>query len=331
VYDAGLQKMIGTKRRLVMTTPTVTRDQSILKMSRAAAPVARIHPGTSIRLRTADCFADQIQGPADVERGIDWDSVNPATGPVYVEGANPGDTLAVHIEHIEVADRGVMCTGPGFGILNHRFDRLHWRFLTIWDREAQWEDGASFPIEPMIGVIGVAPAGDDVSCGTPGHHGGDMGTRLIAEGATINLPVAVPGALLAAGSLQAAMGDGEVALTGVAVSGSVTLRVSLRKDLKLTDPLLENDDLVATIASAETLDEAALVAVDAMADLLERRQDVGLADAFMLMSAIGNLRVCQAVKPLRTVRFEMPKSMYELTPGQLFRGRSLRSGRRVWS
>ncbi len=83
-----------------MATPTVTKDQTILRMSHAAAPVARIDPGTTIRLETADCFSDQVQGPGDVGRGIDWNTVNPATGPVHVEGAAPGDVLAVHIEQI---------------------------------------------------------------------------------------------------------------------------------------------------------------------------------------------------------------------------------------
>jgi amidase len=300
-----------------MATPTITKDKHILTMSRTAVPVARIRPGASVRLQTADCFADQVQGPGDVERGIDWETINPATGPLYVEGAEPGNVLAVDIEHIEVADHGIMCTGGGWGVLGDRISKLTWRFLTIWDREAQWEGGPSFPIRPMIGVIGVAPAGDDVPCGTPGHHGGNMDTRLIAEGATIYLPVAVPGALLAAGDLHAAMGDGEVAVSGVEVAGSVTLQVNLRTDITLTDPLLEDDDLVATIASAETLDEAAKMATDAMADLLHARLDVGLADAVMLMSAVGNLQICQVVDPLRTVRFEMPKSAYEFTYGPL--------------
>jgi amidase len=300
-----------------MATPTIGKDKRVLSMSRGAAPAARIRPGTTIHLQTADCFSDQVQGPGDVERGLDWNSVNPATGPVYVEGAKPGDVLAVTIEHIEVADHGVMCTGGGWGVLGDRIDELSWRFLTIWDREAQWEGGPSFPIQPMIGVIGVAPAGEDVPCGSPGHHGGNMDTRLIAEGATIYLPVAVAGALLAAGDLHAAMGDGEVAVTGVEVAGSLTLEVGLRTDIALTDPLLENGDLVATIASAETLDEAAKMATNAMADLLNTRLGIQLADAMMLMSAVGSAQICQMVDPLCTVRFEMPKSVYEPTYGRL--------------
>jgi amidase len=300
-----------------MATPTVTKDRSVLRMSGAAAPVARIHPGTSICLETADCFSDQVQGPADLGRAIDWDAVNPATGPVYIEGAEPGDVLVVRIQQILIADHGVMGTGAGWGVLGERLEQLSWRFLAIGDGEARWEGGPALPVKPMIGVIGVAPAGDDVPCETPGSHGGNLDTRLIGEGATLYLPVQVPGALLAAGDLHAAMGDGEVAGTGVEVAGEVTLQVSLRQDLALTDPLLENDEVVATIASAKTLDEAAALATTAMADLLHSRLGIELADAVMLMSAVGQLRISQIVDPLRTARFEMPKVAYEASYGRL--------------
>jgi amidase len=300
-----------------VTTQTIGKDKFVLRMSRAAPPVASMAPGSSIRLQTADCFSDQVQGPADVTAGIDWATVNPATGPVYVEGAEPGDVLAVHIARIEVSDHGVMCTGAGWGVLGDRLAEMSWRFLHVGETTAQWEGGADVPVKPMIGVLGVAPAGEDVPCGTPGTHGGNMDTRLIGEGATVFLPVAVPGALLAAGDLHAAMGDGEVAVTGIEVAGEVTLEVDLRRDLQLAGPLLETDELVATIASADTLDAAAKKATDEMADLLHARLGIELPDAVMLMSAVGQVRISQMVDPQRTVRFEMPKSAYEPTYGKL--------------
>ena len=140
---------------------------------------------------------------------------------------------------------------------------------------------------------------------------------MIGEGATLYLPVQVCGALLAVGDLHAAMGDGEVGVTGVEVAGTVTLQVGLRRDLALTGPLLENDEVVATIASAATLDAAATMATTAMADLLHGRLDIELSDAVMLMSAVGQLRISQMVDPLRTARFEMPKVAYEATYGRL--------------
>jgi len=295
----------------------VGKEHRILAMSPHAEPAARIAAGSRVHLETADCFADQIRGMADVERGIDWDCINPATGPVFIEGAVPGDMLAVRVVRIEVAERGVMCTGGGWGTLGDVIDELHWHFLDIADGHAVWDDRLRIPLRPMIGVLGVAPAGEPVPCGTPGHHGGNLDTRLIAEGATVYFPVAVEGALLAAGDLHAAMGDGEVAVTGVEVGGRVALEVDVRRDLKLSDPLLEDGERVATIASALTLDEAAQMATRAMADLLSGRLGLSLPDAVMLMSAVGSLEISQIVDPLRTARFVMRKETFEPAFGPL--------------
>lgn len=289
----------------------------VLAMSAAAAPAARVEPPELVELDTADCFGDQIRSFADVERGVDWSQINPATGPVYVEGARPGDVLVVRVERIETASQGVMCTGGGFGAVADRIPDLHWRFLPIDEGVAHWNDDVSVRTQPMIGVIGVAPAGDPVPCGTPGPHGGNMDTKLITEGATVYLPVQVPGALLAAGDLHAAMGDGEVAVTGVEVAGRVTLHVDVREDLVLRNPIVETRELVASVASAETLDEAADVATHDMADLLHERLGIDLPDAVMLMSAVGDLQVSQVVDPLKTARFVMPKAVYELAWGPL--------------
>ncbi len=169
--------------------------------------------------------------------------------------------------------------------------------------------GADVPVRPMIGVIGVAPVGDPVPCGSPGSHGGNMDTRLIGEGATLYLPVSAPGALLAAGDLHAAMGDGEICGTGIEVAGAITMVVDVRRDLAIVNPVLETAEVVATIASAETLDEAAELATRDMADLVMRRLELSAADATMLMSAAGQLQVSQVVDPLKTARFAMAKTV----------------------
>lgn len=298
-------------------TISVDKSHYVLEMSAASAPAARIEPPALVELETADCFGDQIRGMADVERGVDWDRINPATGPVFVEGTRPGDVLVVRVEAIEVAAQGVMCTGGGFGALADRIPDLHWRFLPVDEGVARWSDDLVIRAAPMIGVIGVAPAGEPVPCGTPGPHGGNMDTRLITEGAVVYLPVQVPGALLAAGDLHAAMGDGEVAVTGIEVAGRVTLHVDVRRDLALTDPVVETREHVATVASAETLDEAADMATHEMATLLDTRLGIDLPDAVMLMSAVGSLQVSQVVDPLKTARFVMPKAVYELAYGAL--------------
>ena len=286
----------------------VDRDQSVLSLSAEAAPVAHVRPGDSLVLDTADCFSDQIHASGDSPSDVDWEQINPATGPVFIEGAEPGDVLTVLVERIDVAPQGVMAVSAGFGVLRDRFEGLSFAMVPIVDGAALVA-GARLPISPMIGVIGVAPAGPPVPCGSPGSHGGNMDTRLIGAGATVYLPVSAPGALLAAGDLHAVMGDGEICGTGVEVAGSIHLRVDLRRDLKLNDPIVETADVVATIGSAETLDEAADLATSTMADLLVGRLGLSAADATMLMSAAGQLQVSQVVDPLKTARYAMPKEV----------------------
>ncbi len=286
----------------------VARDQSIFSLSAEAAPVVRIRPGDALVLDTTDCFSDQVQSAEDAPDAVDWEHINPATGPVFIEGAEPGDVLAVLIERIAVGHRGVMAVSGDFGVLRDRFRGTSFEMIAIEGGSAQVA-GARVPVRPMIGVIGVAPEGAPVPCGSPGSHGGNMDTRLIGEGATVYLPVFAPGALLAAGDVHAAMGDGEICGTGVEVAGSIQLRIDVRHDLSLANPVVETSEVVATIASAETLDEAADRATRDMADLLMQRLGLSAAEATMLMSAAGHLQVSQVVDPLKTARYALSKGI----------------------
>ena len=295
----------------------LSKDRRVFVFSGDAEPALSVRAGTGMRLETADCFDDQVQAQGDVLDGIDWDRVNPATGPVYVEGAHPGDVLSVRIESVDIGDHGVMAVAPGFGVLGEEFpEQLH-RIVRIEDGTARIADGIAVPLRPMIGVIGVAPAGAPVSTASPGAHGGNIDTRLIGAGAVVYLPVAHEGALFAAGDLHAAMGDGEICGTGVEVSGSIALRFDVRSDLRIDEPVLETRDLVVTIASAETLDDAAEHATRHMAALLTERLGLSLEVATMLMSAGGDLQVSQIVDPLRTARFALPKSAIGGLGGEL--------------
>ena len=286
----------------------VSRDQSVFSLSADAAPVARVQPGESFVLETADCFSDQVQSADAALGGVDWEQINPATGPVYVEGVAPGDVLAVRIDRIEVAARGVMAVSGDFGVLRDRFEGIAFEMIPLEDGYAHVA-GARVPVRPMIGVIGVAPEGAAVPCGSPGPHGGNMDTRIIGEGATVYFPVSAPGALLSAGDLHAAMGDGEICGTGVEIQGSIQLTVDVRRDLELHEPVVETDDVVAAVASAETLDAAAEQATRHMADLLMGRLGLTATQAATLMSAAGQLQVSQIVDPLKTARFSMSKEL----------------------
>lgn len=271
------------------------------------APALTVPSGSVVAIDTCDCFADQLQTPADTLASLDWARINPATGPVFVEGAKPGGVLKVFIESIEVGKQGVMATGKDLGVLGDRFEGLTSRIVPFSDGKAVWDDKVSLPLDPMIGVIGVAPAEGSLNCGTPGPHGGNMDNRMIRAGATLYLPVFVEGGLFACGDLHAVMGDGEVCVSGVEVPGTVTVRLEALPALSLKNPVLENDEVFETIASAETLDDAVTAAVGDMADLLVARLPLSLEEVVMLMSATGNAQICQVVDPLKTARFLMPK------------------------
>ncbi|HHX77208.1 MAG TPA: acetamidase, partial [Firmicutes bacterium] len=166
-------------------------------------------------------------------------------------------------------------------------------------------------LEPMIGVIGVAPAAGEVSCGIPGVHGGNLDTNLIQENAEVFLPVWVEGGLLALGDLHALMGDGEIGISGAEAAGEVLIKIELIKGLGLAGPLVRSGGVLAVLCSGESLDAAAKGAVETMVELIRERTGKPAAEIAMLLSIAGKLAVSQAVNPLKTARFEMPLWLLE--------------------
>ncbi len=289
---------------------TLSTDSVIYDFNKAHAPVKKVKVGDTIEISTYDCFENQIQSEDTEITGIDWNRVNPATGPIYIEGVEPGDVLKVKIEKLEIGDRGVMVVGPDLGVMGHRLEEMKAKMIPIKDGKAVFNE-IELPLNPMIGVIGVAPEGEGVSCGTPGAHGGNMDNKMVTEGATLYFPVAVEGALFGLGDFHAAMGDGEVSVSGIEVEGKATVTFEVVKDEGITQPMLENDEVVTQIASAETLDEAVKVATELMINRICRKTGMSVSDVTMLMSAVGQVEVCQVVDPLVTVRFVVPKWLEE--------------------
>jgi len=209
----------------------------------------------------------------------------------------------------------VTASGAGMGLVGHQLEGARLVLLPNDGKEALFLKGIRIPLSPMIGVIGVAPAGPAVNSGTPDRHGGNMDNAMIGAGATLYLPVFAAGALLALGDLHAVMGDGEICVTGLEIPGLVTLTAQVLKGKELTDPLLENGWCWSTIASALTLDEAVLRCTEKMLDFLAARIDLARTEIAMLMSLAGQAQICQVVDPQRTARFVMAKKY--LSPWQV--------------
>jgi amidase len=282
----------------------VSRELKQYAIGSEADPVVTVQPGDILVIETEDCFDNQIQTPADTIGEIDFERVNPATGPIYVEGAEPGDTLVVEILKIDLGHQGVMVTVPGLGVLADEVESST-RILPIEGNKVIWDENFSFAIKPMIGVIGVAPKGEPIACGAPGDHGGNMDCNEIGEGCTVNLPVNVEGAYLHMGDCHARQGDGEVCGTGVEIRTVVTCRVNLIKNTGLERPVLERDNRIMFMGSHEDLFTACQIALRDMAHYLMKVKNLTLEEALILSSAIVDMKIAQLVDPLLTVRAEL--------------------------
>jgi len=284
----------------------VGKEHVCYSMSAENAPALRVGQGALFRLETKDCYSDNLRTTADTFTKDMWDTVNPATGPVYVEGARPGDVLCVEIAEIATRDFAVMCVEKGAGALGDRLEGVETSIYPIEDGKLALSDDVSVPIRPMIGVIGVAPEGDAILTGAPGEHGGNMDCKEITAGATVYLPVNVEGALLAAGDIHAVMGDGEVCICGAEASGEITMRARAIQS-NLPTPCVETDDAVHFIGSALTLDGCERIVLNKAHAYLTGLPGLSANAAARIMSLIGDLRVCQVVDPLKTMRFSIPK------------------------
>ena len=279
-------------------------------------PVATCQSGDTVVFETRDCYDDRLRGDGSVfepEKALE----NPATGPLFVEGAQPGDVLKVEILNIKLNPTGLMRCSTSGGAFN---DLVEYRKVRQFDTTGdmlQFNDKLSFPIDTMIGVIGTAPATDTVMTHTPGSHGGNMDCNKIVAGSTLYLPVNVPGALLSMGDLHALMGDGEVMICGLETGGEVTVKVSVVKGFPMPTPALNCRGQFYTIQSANTLDQASRKASRAMLQFLRQVTDMDVHDCAMLLSLRGNLSVCQIVDPQLTVRMGIEMGILDAYEVQL--------------
>lgn len=295
----------------------ISKEHVVFSMDKMNQPVARVESGSKVIFETKDCFSDTIQKESDVISEIDFNKVNPATGPLYVEGAKPGDVLKVTIDAIKLNDTGVVVSAPG---LNKYFDQAIQEEQTVIcsinDEAGTFSfQGVEFPMNKMIGVIGTANANEGITTGTPGPHGGNMDNTAIGEGSAVYLPVFTEGALLAIGDMHASMGDGEVWGCGVEVGGEAHVTVEVIKDFQHQVPLVETEDTYYAYGYGKTIDEASRMANDAMIQLLMDSANLSFNQAGMLMTIKGNLTTCQTVNPDVSIRMGMLKEYIELAKG----------------
>ncbi|MBQ4425269.1 MAG: acetamidase/formamidase family protein [Lachnospiraceae bacterium] len=259
------------------------------------APAARVDSGAILSFRTKDCFSDRIGSENQLINDLDLSlGMNPATGPVYVEGACPGDILRVDILDVVPAGRGVVCSIPGCGPL-HDTAETRTRVLETENGFAEF-NGVRFALDPMIGVIGCTPA-EPIPTGWVGDHGGNLDCKLVKKGASLYCPVYVAGALFQLGDVHAVMGDCELCGTGLEIPAVVTVRLTLMKGRSIPYPVLETQEKWYTLAHAKTYDEAVTLTAGAMQQLLMQAYGWDATDAFLYLSLQGDVEICQACVP----------------------------------
>lgn len=287
----------------------IRNSQVVYAMDANNEPVMSVSSGSQVVFETCDCFQNQITNESQSIDSVNWEQINPATGPLYVEEAAPGDVLKVEILSIAIGNQGVMAAIPGAGLLGDQVTTSQIKVMPIENGMTKFNDKLSLPITPSIGVIGVAPKTGAIPCGAPDHHGGNMDNKKTQTGSILYLPVWVEGALLSIGDLHGLIGDGEIMVTGLEVAGSVTVRVSVLKNRKQQNPMLENDTHLYTIASDKDLLKAVKTATEDMHQWIMAETGLSFNEAGMLLSAAGSTEICQVVDPLLTARFGLSKDI----------------------
>jgi acetamidase/formamidase len=288
-------------------------------------PVLKVAPGDVLELWTEDAFGGKVRGPEDhVSKVIEFPFVNPQTGPFYVEGAEPGDTLAIHFVSIEPSrDWGASCLVPLFGALSsthqtpmlqeplpeavwiYEIDRAR-RIVTY--RARSGDHVAELPLDPMHGTVGVAPANLESRLSlVPDAHGGNMDTPEMRAGATCFLGVNVEGALFSLGDGHARQGEGETCGVAVETAMDSVIAIELIKERVTPWPRLENDEFIISTGSARPLEDAFRIAHADMVAWLVEEYGFEQLDAYQLLTQVSESPVANVCDPNYTVLAKVRK------------------------
>src|SRR5690606_21939325 len=295
----------------------LTQDQTHNRFSSAIPPVLRVPSGAVIEAYTKEASDGQLtlESTIDDVANLDFDPIHPLTGPVYVEGAEPGDILAVTLHRIELGDYGWTAVIPGFGFLADEFEEPYLKTCAFEEGQAvvRFGEGIMLPLRPFPGVIGVAPATEEMlSTVPPRANGGNLDDPNIVEGSTVYLPVFVEGALFSIGDAHAIQGMGEVCGTAIEAPMRFVYELNVIKGRTIQEPQYETDDYYAVTGFGESIDEAAKKATKYMIDYLVDVRGLRRVDAYALASLAADLKIAEVVDvPHMLVTMHIPKSIFE--------------------
>ncbi|MHC4739682.1 MAG: acetamidase/formamidase family protein [Planctomycetota bacterium] len=278
----------------------LTADQTHNKFSSVIPPAIKVPSGSVIEVYTKEASDEQITANSAVEDVVNMksDPIHPLTGPVYVEGAEPGDILAVKIHKIELGEYGWQAIVPGFGFLADEFSEAKLKIFKLGanKKSVNFTDKISIQLKPFAGVMGVAPKTEEMLVtGPPRANGGNMDDPSLVEGTTVYFPVFVKGALFSVGDAHAVQGYGEVCGTAIEAPVRIVYEVNVIKGRKIAEPQYETDDYYAVTGFGRTIDEAAKKATGYMIDYLAAEHGLSREDAYMLCSLAGDLKIAEVV------------------------------------
>ncbi|MDQ4214650.1 acetamidase/formamidase family protein [Microbacterium sp. ASV81] len=293
--------------------PTATAHAGFLhartEFDPEAEPVLRVAPGEHFVLDARSLLTDPAFETAD-----DYTRFSiPVTGPVVIEDVQPGDLLRIDVHAIRLADRGGMVTLPGRGGFGAPL-RMDGLVVPVHDGHAHFPDDVRVPIRPMIGKIGVAPAGESPNSSTVGRYGGNMDCRDIVAGASLFVTAQVVGGLLYAGDLHAVQGDGECSLTAVEMEGSVELSVHVVAPGPVRGPVVFAEGRMIVLGDGETLDEAATLALDETMAIVRADRGWSRERTAMLLSAAADVAVSQLVNARKSIKVSLDERYLLASP-----------------
>lgn len=296
---------------------SIPAEKTHNKFSRTIPPVLRVPSGAVVEVFTKEASDGQFtpaSGPEAIAT-LEFDPIHPLTGPVYVEGAAPGDVLAVDLLEIEIGDWGWAAVVPGFGFLADSFPQpwvRTWRFGENKE-SVRFTDGVELPLRPFAGVMGVAPDTDSLLVTIPPRaNGGNMDNPHLVAGTTVYFPVFVEGALFSVGDTHAVQGDGEISGTAIEAPMRIVYRVRVVKGgRRIQEPQYETDEYYATTGFAPTIDEAARKAANYMIDYLVEEHGLERTEAYVLASLAADFKITETVDiPNMLVAMHVPKSIF---------------------
>ncbi len=281
------------------------------------APVAEVAPGEVFEVETELNIGGHLITSLEdrlTEKDVTLPFVNPATGPILVTGAKPGDMLEIQVHDVGVHGLGFTALWPGIGIFPDWARRKEFgiqnRNVRVEDGVVHWSDALTLPARPMIGVIGVAPVAGAVLTVDNGTHGGNMDVQEVTNGNTLRLRVHHEGAHLFVGDVHALQGDGEVnGMGAIEIRGHLTLSVTLAPaPRRLQWPRIETPTHICTVGCARPLDDALRIAFEEMVFWLEEDYGIPASEGYMLLGQIAEARCTQMVNPKYSYICKFPKA-----------------------